>query len=175
LDGTSKGFGVVSDKLVCFAGEDHIFKAVYTELAISTTITEFIGPKKLKTGVRQGAQSPDCIIPIGNALVYLSYEPALRILEQPESIEGPQLRTLSNPIRPDFDAETWTNAHGIWDKNVLYISAPSSSYVYILEFIEDADGNLRRYWQPPQILPVRPLSIISGNLHGHSNSLPETY
>jgi hypothetical protein len=45
----------------------------------------------------------------------------------------------------------------------------------MLEFVQDADGKTRRFWQPPQILPVRAFSIINEWLYGHSNSTPETY
>jgi len=175
LDGPSGGFGALSDGILVFAGHSSIFKVKYQEIAISTTLAETLTVKKEKSGIDQSAQSPDCIVPIGNALAYLSHEPALRLVEQISDLEGPQLKTLSNPIKPDFDAETWTNAQGLWHKNSLYISAPSTSHLYILEFIEDADGNLRRFWQPPQILPVRSLAVIDGELHGHSNSVPETY
>lgn len=175
LDGPSEGFGILSNNLVAFAGRNSIFKAKYQEITVGTTLAETLAVEKLKSGINQGSQSPDTIILIGNAIAYLSYEPALRLVEQVSDLEGPQLKTLSNPIKPDFDAETWTNAQGIWYKNAFYLSAPTNSKLYILEFVEDADGNLRRFWQPPQILPVRSLGVISNNLHGHSNSVAETY
>lgn len=175
LDGPSGGFGVLSNNLLAFAGRNSIFKAEYEQITVGSTLAETLKVKKLKSGVNQSCQSPDTITPIGNALIYLSYEPALRLLEQPEDIEGPQLKTLSNPIKPDFDAETWTNAQGLWYKNAFYLSSPINSKLYILEFIEDADGNLRRFWQAPQILPVRSLAVIDEDLHGHSNSVAETY
>lgn len=183
LDGPSGGFGVLSKSLLAFAGRSSIFKAVYQEITVSTTLTETLNVEKLKSGIDQGSQSPDCIIPMGNDIIYLSYEPALRILSQPEDISGPQLKTLSDPIKPDFDAEIWTNAQGIWFKNALYIAAPSSSKVYILEFMSVVSKNVYgglgesvlKFWQPPQILPVRSLCVISEDLHGHSNSVAETY
>ncbi len=175
LDGPSGGFGVLSDSIVAFAGRNSVFKAVYQEIAVGTTLTENLSVKRLETGVDQGCQSPDSIVSAGGLLIYLSYEPSLRSLE-PADIETKALpKTLSNPIKPDFDAETWTNAQALWYKNALYLTAPSSSKLYILEYIEDADGNLRRFWQPPQLLPVRSLSIIGDALHGHSNAVAETY
>ena len=175
LDGPSGGFGILSNNLLAFAGRDSIFKAKYQQITVSTTLAETLAVQKLKSGIDQSAQSPDAIVPVGNALAYLSYEPALRLVEQVSDLEGPQLKTLSNPIKPDFDAETWTNAQGLWYKNALYLSAPSNSKLYILEFLEDADGKLRRFWQPPQILPARSLAVIDGDLYGHSNSVAETY
>lgn len=174
LDSPSRGFGDLNGDLICFAGRSSIFAMNYTEIAVSTTLAETPQVRKLKIGVDQGAFNADCIIPIGNSLAYLSNEPALRLIEQTGDFET-QLRTLSNPIKPDFDAETWTNASGIWYKNAIYLCSPTNSLVYILEFIEDADGKLRRYWQPPQVLPVRVFSIISSALYGHSNVVAETY
>lgn len=175
LSDTIRAFGSLSQKLVIFAGRSSIFTAEYREIAVGSTLAETLQVKKLKTGVDQSAVNQECVTPVGNSLAYISFENALRMLDQPEDIEGPQLKTLSNPIKPDFDAEVFTVACQIWYKNALYISTPSSSKLYVLEFIEDADGKLRRHWQPPQEKPVRALSIIGGLLHGHSNSVPETY
>lgn len=175
LDGPSGGINVVSNILVAFAGRDSIFRAEYEQIEVGSTLAETLKVKKLKTGINQSSQSPDCIIPYGNGLAYLTYEPALRELDQSALNDQPALRTLSNPIKPDFDAETWTNAQGFWFKNDILLTAPSSSRLYILEFVEDADGKLRRFWQPPQILPVRSLAVISDSLHGHSDAVAETY
>lgn len=175
LDGTSKGFGTLGNILVIFAGRDSIFRAEYTEIAVSTTLAETLKVKKLQAGVNQGAQNPETIVQINDAIAYLSYEPALRFIQTPGEFGGINPKTLSNPIKPDFDAATWTNACAMFYKNALYLSAPSDGNVFILEFSEDADGKLRRFWQPPQTLPVRAFSVISESLHGHSNAVPETY
>lgn len=175
LDAPVRGFGVLGKSILIFAGRHFVFRAEYQEITVNITLTEILRVKKLQTGVDYSAQNQEVIIPMGNALAYLSYEPALRIIENPDTLEGISPKTLSNPIKPDFDAEDFTNACGIWFRNSILLSSPVNSKVYILEFIEDADGQLRRFWQAPQVLPVRAFSIISGNLHGHSNGVPETY
>ncbi len=175
LDGPSGGFGNFGNILICFAGRSGIFRTEYEQITVGTTLAETLKVRKLKTGVDQAAQSPDCIIPIGNGLAYLTYEPALRLIEDASTIEAPKITSLSNPIKPDFDGEDFTNAFGLWFKNAIYLSAPVNSHAYILEFTEDADGKTRRFWQAPQILPVRAFSIISDLLYGHSNSVPESY
>lgn len=175
LDGPSGGLGALGSILVAFAGRDSIFRAEYSEVAVGTTISESLNVKKVKSGIDQGSQAPDCVIPIGNSLAYLSYEPALRILTQSDIQDSPSLKTLSNPIKPDFDSETWDNAKGIWYKNELYVIAVATSHTYILTTIEDADGKTSRFWQPPQILPISAYCVIDDKLHGHSNAVPETY
>ena len=175
LDGPSRGFGSIGSYLLAFAGNSSIFRANYEQITVSTTLAETLRVKRLDTGVNQGAYNPDSIVPVGNALIYLSNEVALRTIENPDNINSIDPRTLSNPIKPDFDAEDWTNAKGIWYKNALWLSAPANSHVYALQFIEDADGKVRRFWQPPQTLPVDPFSVYGGGLYGHSNSVPESY
>lgn len=175
LDGPSGGIGTLGATLVAFAGRNSIFKATYSDVTIGSTIAETLAVDRVKTGIEQGSQAPDCVVPIGNALAYLSFEPALRLLDESQLSDQPTLKTLSNPIKPDFDAEDWTNAKGIWCKNRFLIAAQLSSKTYILETIETASGDTTRYWQPPQLLPVSAYVVIADALHGHSNAVAETY
>jgi len=180
---TDPMIGAISlgSSLVIFAGRSEIFKAEYQQLEVGSALTETINIKKLDVGVDQGLLNPECLVPIGNSVAYLTNETTLRLISSPDDIEGINPRTFSNPIKPDFDAEDWSNAQGMWYKNVLYFSAPANSRVYMLNFVEDADGKIKRFWNPPQILPVRAFSLIDlddGNgqqLYGHSNSIPESY
>lgn len=175
LDGPSRGIGAAGKYLLAFAGYDSIFRADYQQITVGSTLTETLRVKRLNVGVNQGSLNPDCIIPVGNALIYLSNEIALRIIENPDNINTTDPKTLSNPIKPDFDAEDWSDAKGIWHKNSLWLSAQANSHVYGLQFVEDADGKVRRFWQPPQVLPADPFFIFGGNLYCGSNSVAETY
>lgn len=174
LTGISKGFGSLSTQATVFAGKSDIFVVEFEQITVSSTLAETIKVRKLKTGVNQGCISPETIVPIGNALIYLSNEPALRLLEQ-GTLEQPQLKTLSNPIKPDFDAEDFTNACAIWWRNAYFLSSPVNSKLYILEYKEDADGKIRRFWQPPQIMPIRSFFFSSQWLYFGSNGTPETF
>lgn len=176
LDASAKGFGNLNEKLVVFAGKHTIFECFYTQLTVSTTKTESMNVKKYEVGVNQSAQSQETIVPIGNSILYLSFEPAIRELLSVEQVAGGKVpTTLSNPIKPDFDAADWTNACALWYKNAFHITAPNDGVMFILEYKEDADGRVRRFWQPPQTLPVRALSSYNSGLYGHSNASPETY
>ena len=175
LDDPANAFFSLGKFLVVSAVRSSFFRANYEEITVGSTLAETLRVKKLDVGVDQAAQNQESLIQVGNSVIYLSHEPAVRIIESPENLDGINPRTLSNPIKPDMDDETWANACAIWYKNAYYLSAPTNSHVYILEFVEDADGKLRRFWQAPQVLPVRPFSIINNLLYGHSNSVPETY
>lgn len=175
LDGPSRGFGSVGSYLIAFAGNSSIFRANYEQITVSTTLAETLKVKRLDTGINQGSMGPDSVVSAGNAIMYFSNEPAIRFIQNPDNISSLDPKTFSNPIKPDFDAEDWTNAKAIWHKNALWITAPNNSHLYGLQFREDADGKVRRFWQPPQILPIDPLSIIDGALYGHSNVVIESY
>jgi len=175
LDAPTRGFGVVSKIPVIFSGQNSIYTVETEQITVSSSISETIKVKKLKTGANQGAYNQETIIQVGNGIIYLSNEPALRSFEQTSIADEPTLITLSDPIKPDFDSADFTNACGVWYKNAVYLSEPVNSKVWILNYQQNADGQLVRFWQPPQILPVRSFSIISDLLYGHSNSVPETY
>ena len=179
LDSPTRAITSLGQNLLVGAGKSVVFRVEYTTLAVGTTLAESVKIKRLETGVNQGFLSQETIVPVGNTIFYLTNEVALRTIEDPNNLVGINPKTLSNPIKPDFDAEDWDNAVGMWYKNTLFYSAPDNSRVYMLNFVQDADGKLFRFWNPPQVLPVRAMTLIEidgvEQLYGHSNEVPETY
>jgi len=186
-DKTTKGLATLGEYLLIFSGTSTVHRVNFVQEAVGDVLTERTVIKRLDTGVNQGLLCQESIVPIGNALAFLTNEVACRIIENPEDLTGINPKTFSNPIKPDFDAEDWwdsgnnPDAFGIWYKNMLIYSVPQASHVYMLNFVEDADGAIKRFWNPPQILPVGPMSLIDlddgkgSQLYGHSNAVPETY
>lgn len=176
LDDPVAGFADLSDELTIFAGKSAVYTAVPQDITVGSTLAETLKVKKYNIGVNQAAVNQEVIQEIGDSIIYLSHEPAVRQMYSPTEIAGGKdPRTLSNPIKPDMDAETWTNACSTWFKNAYYLSAPTNGRLYILEFVEDADGNLRRFWQAPQIMSIRPMNVYAGLLIGHGATSPNTY
>jgi len=176
LDDSVKGFGELEDSLIIFAGRSSIYQATPQDITVGSTLAETFKVKKYQTGIGQSAQNQEVIQNIGNRLVYLSFEPSVRELPSPSAIQGGRdPRTLSNPIKPDFDAETWTDAASLWHKNAYYLTAPTTGRLYILQYREDADGKLRRFWQPPQTMFISAMTPINDLLYGHSSVVSESY
>lgn len=179
LDNPTKGITSLGSNLLIGAGKSVIFKVLFETIAVGSTLAESAKIRRLDVGINQGFLNQESIVPVGNTILYLTNEVALRVIENPDNLVGINPKTLSNPIKPDFDAEDWDNAFGTWSKNTLYVVAPDASHVYMLNFVEDADGKLFRFWNPPQVLPVRALTNIEidgvEQLYGHSNAVPETY
>lgn len=190
LSGTTRAISSLGSDLLIFSGRSTIFRTQFQQLEVGSTLTETLKVKKFDVGEDQGALSQESIIPVGNSLVYLTNEVALRSIDDPNNLSGINPKRLSTPIKPDFDAENWFTTAGVpdvfmnWYKNTLYITANQGSRMYMLNYIENADGKLKRYWNPPQTLPVGAMSVIEkaddngdirSRLYGHSNAVPETY
>jgi len=176
LDDSAKAFGTLEEKLIIFAGKSSIYQAVSKEITVGSTLSETLDVTKFQTGLGESAQSQEVVAQVNSTLVYLTHEPAIRELFSTSELQGGgKPRTLSNPIKPDFDAEDWTNATARWHKNAYWLSAPENGHVYILEYREDADGKLRRFWQPPQTMFIGAWVTLGDVLYGHSSVVPETY
>lgn len=185
LTDPTRGFVPLGEFMLIFSGSSTVNRVDFLTLDIGGVLSQDIGNKQLDLGVDQGALNQESIVPVGNSIFYLTNETTLRSIDDPNNLTGIKPRTYSNPIKPDFDAEDWTNAEGFWFKNILFFSSPVNSRLYMLNFTQNANGKTERYWNPPQILPARSMSVIdsgTGNflsngekLHFHSNSVPETY
>jgi len=149
------------------AGKDDWYRTNFT--LSSDNVAEALTIQLLKTAPRQAAQQQDLISKIKNDIVVLTNEPTLDSLGRIVDVTvTPQQKSISDPIKPDFDAEDFTGGDIIFFRNRIYISAPVNSKVYIYDL-------QKGYWFPPQILPISKFAIITGELHGHSNTTAETY
>lgn len=142
-------------------------------------VREILSVKKLKTAQGMAPISHDLVAKSGDYVAFINRNQQLIFLGRLEQLELPNLDDMSDPIKPDFDDETFTNGHLKFHRNRLYIATPTNDRLYINEsrVVQDENGKsvLIRFWQPPQLLPVRRLAVIGGNIYGHSSAVPETY
>jgi len=167
LSNAMVGFIPQEQDMYMTAGKNDWYRTNFTLSADTTKETLTI--QLLKTAPRQAAQQQDLISKIKNDIVVITNEPTLDSLGRIINVTvTPQQKDISDPIKPDFDIEDFTDGDIQFFQNRIYISAPTNSKVYIYD--------LRRgYWFPPQILPISKFAIIGGELHGHSNTTAETY
>lgn len=168
LDGYGLGAVTQEEFLYVTTAKNNWFRISFEEIAISTTLAESIIVKKLKTGPGQGALEHNLIGSAKNVVLFVSSEPSFDQLGRVENIDTPQSKPLSDPIKPDFDAGTFTGGHVFYNKNKVYIAAPTDGKVFIYD-LENA------FWQPPQVLPVSFFYEVGGDLYGHSGSSNESY
>lgn len=165
--------GSGEESLVVFAGNDWIYRVKFEQFGDSG-IKETVVVKPIMVAPGQGAQTQELISKFGNSIIYLNNFKELVELGNLENYASIQQVPLSDPIRPDFVDATFTDGMIRPWRNSLYITAPVSGKMFILSF-RDNQGVVKRFWQPPQVLPVGKMSDYLGDLIGHSNSLTESY
>ena len=175
LNQPTVGFGILNKDLIIFSGKDRIYKTEFQQLEVSTTLTETLNVRELKSGSNRSALERDLIVSVGDSIAFIDHNKQLRLLTSVEQLENPVFKNLSDPIKPDFDAEDFTNGHLKFQDNRFYVTSPVNGKLYIYEVRENAQGEVKAFWQPPQLLPARRIARIDNSTYFHSNGNPETY
>lgn len=163
-----------NESIVFFAERDWIYRVQLVDLSEGSTIAQIASVKPIIVSSGQGAVSQELISKVKNSIIYINSYNELLELGSVENVSTVQQTPLSDPIRPDFLAADFTGGAIRFIRNNLYVTAPASSRTFILSFREDQKGT-RRFWQPPQILPVGQLSDFDASLIGHDDSVQQSY
>lgn len=155
-------------KILAFCKNNKGYQITFEVSPGSTADREVPRVKPLALAEGQGALSQELIAKVKQTVVWVTTDKELLELGQVASATLADDVAISDPIKPDFIAANFTNGDVKFWRNNIIITAPADGRM----FIYDAAN---RFWQPPQILPMRKLSIYGGLLYGHSNSIDETY
>jgi len=157
-----------NNQMIVFSGGSRIYRAFFEVSPGSTADRENVTVKPLLVGEGQGALSQELIGKVKQSIVWVNRNQELVELSQVVNLPSPQAKPISDPISTDFYAATFTNGQiKVW-RNYLLVTAPTDSKVWIFD-LDD------RFWNPPQIMGVRLLSVYTDLLYGHSNGVNETY
>ena len=166
LDGRAKGFVVQENQMYMSAGRDQWYQ---TRFDLSADLTkEILQIERLDTVTEEGAIQQSSIAKIKNSIVYISNEPTLTTLSRIKDLATPQTKNISDPVKIDFDAYDFTDAHILYYKYNIYIAVPKEGLVLIYNIAEG-------FWESPQTIPAGRLAIIDSELHFHSASEAKTY
>lgn len=169
FDDVTVGFASPDENvMLVFSGKDRVYKAAFEPQTTDTGIAETIKIKPLLVSAGQGAQSQELVGKIKQAVVWVSNNNELVELGQVENLPSPQSVAISDPIKPDFKAANFTNGEIDFWRNSIFITAPADGRVFIFDLA-------RRFWQSPQVMPMRRLSQYQNDLYGHSGSAAESY
>ena len=171
LNNVGRGFLPLQGRMLITGGRDDWYHTEFAQLEIGTTLTETLKVIKLETGPGMAAQSQDLI----SGLLYIGFDKILHRIIGISDNNKLETEDLSDPIKPDFDAVDFTNGHIKIHRNRTYITCPNDSTMFISEVRRNENGTFTRFWQPPQILPIRRFAIISDLIYGHSSGFNETY
>lgn len=158
------------------AGKDYWYRHEFKVIELSSgSVAEISEIKPIKTAAGQAAQSQDLTCLMGDVIAFIDFNNILRILGNIENLENQAIQSISDPVKSDFDTENFTGGQLKFHKNRLYISAPANGKVYITETRQRDDGEIERFWQPPQILPIGKFMVRNNEIYGHSADVSETY
>lgn len=155
-----------ASSLLFGAGTSEFFKLSYG--LSQDNANELVRMIKLKTAIGSGLISGSAIGNIKNLTAYITREPSLDTIDDVEKLDNKNNLPLSDPIKDDFDAYDFTDAHLKYWKRAIYVALPVEGIVLIYDL-------MRGLWQPPQTMPISRFAIIDDELYGHSSTDAQTF
>lgn len=106
--------------------------------------------------------------PMKNKVMFVSKDKAFNFIGRVENLETPQTKNISDRVKDLFLRLDFEDMSMKYHKHYIYIAVPKESMLlmYNLE---------RNLWEAPQIMSIGALSVIGGELHGHSYLTPQTF
>lgn len=173
LDSTCVGFSPQGTQMYVSSGTSQwwlsaTFQQTVVVSGISTP-TETLYLQRLKTASGQGAQSQAFITRFKNSLAFISFEPIYNLLGLVENIQSdPQTTNISDPIKYDMDAYTFTGGQSFYDNYFLYVTIPRMGIVRLFN-VE------KNYWEAPQLLPFSRFYKVGTLLYAHDSNTNQSY
>lgn len=177
-----------------FGGEDFLYNVnttfgsttVGTGTSAQSIPTQQVNVAPQKLTRKQGAQSQKWVTKNKNDIIYLSFNPTLNSFGLVDNIlQTQQIKNLSFPIVNDFNSYDFTDGSVTFDKDFIYASIPKEGILRIynqtdqVTYLGDTPSMQETatnfYWEAPQTIPITGISIINGELYGHSYASSETY
>lgn len=156
--------------MAIFAGKDSLYINEFILSADLTKETILIQPQK--TTRKQGAQSQKWVTKIKNDIAYLSFEPIINTFGPVTDIyQTQQVTDISSSITNDIENYDPTDGSIMYDLNYVYACFPKNGVVRIYNMTNPKNI----YWEAPQTIPIAGISIINGELYGHSYLTSQTF
>lgn len=141
-----------------------------TRFTLSADLTkEDLKIQKLKTQPNKGVFGRGALCKALNDTAFFTKDKTIDFLGRVQNINTAQTLPISDPIKLELlGYDVTIPPHLYYDKGILYASFPSEGKTVMYDV-------LMKFWNAPQLLPVRRGAIIAGDLYGHSSAVPETY
>lgn len=175
LDGPGRSIGVLRGDVILGAGRNYVYKSQFNQITVGSSLAETLKVVRLKTTSNQAPLHQNLVAEMNNGLMWIGHDNVLYELFDASLAYNPDLRPVSDPVKPDFDAADFTGGHMKFHNTRLYISAPLSALNFIYEYRLNNKMEREWFWQPPQTFPVKRWAVIDGLIYGHSSQNNETY
>lgn len=179
-DGPGSAVGQLRGDVILHTGNGLIYKSVFNQITVGTTLCETLEIDPIKTTGRQAAQRQSLLEDMGNGLVWIGQDNVMYEFLDDTLAYNPKLAPVSDPVKPTFDGLDFGAKSGNWGhvkmfKNRIHISVPSAGIFFIYEYRLTEKLQQQWFWQPPQVASIKRFSIGGDTLYGHSAGESATY
>ena len=123
--------------------------------------------EKFETGDRKGSLPMACAKYKGD-IIYMAQDKTMQRVTSVEVLGTDEIRQISDDVEALFQRLDLTDVRVYYFERAIHVIAPVESTMVILDLIEG-------YFQPPQIIPIKCMSVIDGVKYGHHSEVDETY
>lgn len=122
----------------------------------------FVEVDKNETTERNGAL-PFAVTNFKGDTIFLAQDKTLQMITDSDLIQEDSIKLLSDEIALLLQRTNLNESRLITHERYIYIIAPLESTLVMYDTVDN-------YWQPPQIIGLSSMSVIEGDLTGHSNA-----
>jgi hypothetical protein len=173
LDGSPTAFQPQQNAMYIAAGKDYFFQTQFQLSADNTAESLTVIP--LKTTDLQAAQSQELSCKIKNNIAFVSFENMINSLGTQENfLNDPQTQDLSYSIVDDVKDYDFTDGSIKYYANkgkYIAVTLPREGLMLFYNMTDPKNF----YWEAPQLMPMQCLSVIDGELYGHSSQASNTF
>jgi hypothetical protein len=127
----------------------------------------WVDVEKLETGENKGAL-PMAVAKHKGDIIYLGQDYTLQRVTTNEVLGTDDIQLISDDVEALLKRVDMDGVRLYYVERAIYIVCPADSTLLILDMVEG-------YFQPPQIMPINCMSIISGTKYGHHSAENSTF
>lgn len=145
--------------------EDDWFK--FTKLNDKNAYDLYVEVEKNETTERNGAL-PFAVTNFKGDTMFMAQDKTLQMITDTDLIQEDAIKLLSDQVALLLARLDLTEMRLVAHERYIYIVAPNEATIVMYDTVDNE-------WQPPQIIGMGHISIIQGDLCGHSNAQDTTF
>lgn len=127
----------------------------------------WVDVEKFETGENKGAL-PMAVAKYKGDIIYVAQDSTIQRVTSNEVLGLDEIRLLSDDIEGLLTRIDLSDVRVYYVERAIYLICPVEGMMIILDLVEG-------YFQPPQIMPITCMSVISGIKYGHHSAENQTF
>ena len=127
----------------------------------------WVDVEKFETGENKGAL-PMAVAKYKGDIIYVAQDSTMQRVTSNEVLGLDEIRLISDDVEGLLERVDLTDVRVYYVERAIYLICPADNTMIILDLVEG-------FFQPPQIMPINCMSVISGVKYGHHSAQNETF